>query len=178
MTVLAAAAPVAAGLLVAAALAAPAAAAPLTARMTDISSPGACRTTSNHPDFAMLDCKGIGGWKVHIADSGIHAAVTFGDDDGDAQPSYRLNGSGFDRTIEWRMDGERPLATIQKIELRKGVLWAVNRLDGKRACRVAYVNAAVPRAREVARELADVAATEFRCGRDRPVEIGRPIYEE
>lgn len=172
------AAAIAAGLLVAAALAAPAVAAPLTARTTDISSPSACRTLRSGSEFSMVDCKGIGGWKVHLADSGIHAAITFGDDDGDAQPSYRLSGSGFDRTIEWRMDGERPLATIHRVEVRKGVLWAVNRLDGKRACRVAYVNAAVPRAREVARELADVAATEFRCGKDKPVEIGRSVYEE
>lgn len=177
MTVLRAAVPLAAGLLLVAALAVPAAAVPLTARTTDISSPSACRTTSNHPDFAMVDCKGIGGWKVHLADSGIHAAITFGEAH-DFQPGYRLSGSGFDRTIEWRMDGERPLATIHRVELRKGVLWAVNRLDGKRACRVAYVNASVPRAREVARELADVAATEFRCGKDEPVEIGRPVYEE
>ena len=171
------AAAVAAGLLIAVVLAAPAAAAPLTARTTDISSPSACRSTSNHPDFAMVACKGIGGWKVHLADSGIHAVITFGEDHG-GQPSYWLSGSGFDRTIEWRMDGDRPVATIHKVEVRKGGLWAVNRLDGKRACRVAHVNASVPRAREVARELADVAATEFRCGKDKPGEIGRPVYEE
>jgi hypothetical protein len=96
------------------------------------------------------------------------------------------------KAIEWRLvrgrDGRRmPFATIMrwttavptddpKIEngVERGEVLVVTRLGPGGVCHVGYVDGrANPNAEELARQIADERARAFRCGRDKPIVLGR-----
>ena len=90
------------------------------------------------------------------------------------------------RTVEWRMAGSEPLAIIQRWDIddnadqdRNGrpkpkPMLIVTRLPPGAVCHVAYVDvAANPDANELARQAADAAARDFKCGQDQVKVLGK-----
>jgi hypothetical protein len=89
--------------------------------------------------------------------------------------------------IEWRLEREpggqtRPFATILRwnymvdVDDRQasGRMLVVTRLGPGGVCHAGYVDArANPDANDLARELADATARGFRCGVDRPSQVGK-----
>jgi hypothetical protein len=89
-------------------------------------------------------------------------------------------------TLEWRMAGSEPFAIIQRWDIDDNAdqdkngrpkpkhMLIVTRLPPGAVCHVAYVDvAANPNANELARQAADAAARDFKCGQDKVKVLGK-----
>ena len=131
-------------------------------------------------------CKGFGDYPVHFAEGDLRQMVEFGFiTAGDRGWVSFGEWNRINDTIEWRLDGTRPIATIARwfIENIDDTGSASKALEGQvlvvskvgqpgefDACVVGYVDAkANPGANAIARQVADTLTRQFRCGVDRPV---------
>lgn len=153
---------------------------------TDTHGP-ACRDVVADAEFGLVECTGPGGRVFEISDAILQARMRFSQvDDHEMrfEPAFRPSGDGFGRNVEWRLTPQnRPFATIYRAftyehenSQRARQVLVVTKLDGPRACHVAYVDAHTRDANERAREAADTLAPGFRCGLDSPRRIGNTAW--
>jgi hypothetical protein len=124
-------------------------------------------------------CPGYGGIPLWVAIGDERFDVDARRDNGDFETTSRFNEPG--PRVEWRLRRGRPFAIIYRLrtlgaERAEGSVLGVESIgEGRRnGCLIAWVNGAVPDANAAARAQADRFATTFRCGRDRPRQIGEP----
>ena len=121
-------------------------------------------------------CKGFKDNKVYWAEGDLRAGVGFGKSP-DGHCSVQQSFGGFnsvDSKVEWRLDGGKPFATIQRWRVSydpenadKIKTWlVVNRLEQNESCIAALVEGALPAANEKARAAADGLARSFNCEQD------------
>lgn len=139
-------------------------------------------------DYGSWSCPGLRGLKVLLSAGDQRMHVTFGPGTKD-NLALSQTFSGFNHvyegTVEWRLSGSRPLATILRWQVMKssdlrdgpsqpsGRVLVVTRLGPGGTCHVGYVDAQLnPNANELARQIADETAPNFRCGRDKRVTKG------
>jgi hypothetical protein len=140
-------------------------------------------------DYGSWTCKGLGGIAVRVAAGDQRVYISFGPRAKD-EPAARQTLASFNsegKTIEWRIerarDGKtRPFAAILRWnttisgdqgEIVRGQVLVVTRLPPGGVCHVGYVDGrANPNANDLAREIADRHAREFRCTGDKPVILG------
>jgi hypothetical protein len=135
-------------------------------------------------------CPGKAGLIVLIAEDDLREVVSVGRNRRAAaeEPAAKVWFHPFNSsepTIEWRADGAKPFAIIQRWHIADGAdldkqgrpntkaMLAVTRLPPGPVCHVAYVDAvANPNANALARQAADDFARGFRCGKDEVKVIG------
>ncbi|MCA1383676.1 hypothetical protein [Bradyrhizobium sp. BRP23] len=135
-------------------------------------------------------CPGKDGLIVLIAEDDLREIVAVGRNRKAAaeEPATKVWFAPFnssETTIEWRADGARPFAIIQRWHIadnsdpdKQGrpntkAMLVVTRLPPGPVCHVAYVDAiANPNANELARKAADDLARGFACGKDEVKIIG------
>lgn len=126
-------------------------------------------------------CSGYEGYQIHFADGDLRQSVFYG-----YVGQWHAAGAfeSFDAfnhaapTVEWRLEGGRPYATIRRWFVSMGedakgksnpemqvlVISRVAQKDDGEACVVGYVEAtANPDANELARQVADDQALQFAC---------------
>ncbi|WP_275194123.1 hypothetical protein [Bradyrhizobium sp. CSA207] len=135
-------------------------------------------------------CPGKDGLIVLIAEDDLREVVSVGRNRKLAaeEPAAKLWFGPFnssETTVEWRTNGAKPFAIIQRWHIADGTdldkqgrpntkaMLVVTRLPPGPVCHVAYVDAvANPNANELARKAADEIARGFRCGEDEAKIIG------
>ncbi|HRD78555.1 MAG TPA: hypothetical protein PK264_21890 [Hyphomicrobiaceae bacterium] len=144
-----------------------------------------CRIVKKHQDGNSWSCKGLTGYPLYVAEGDLRFFVSAG-----ASPEKRRAATqtlaGFNSifkddktnraTLEWRVANPGPKATPYATILRyylsvDGKKWqtlVVMKVTPTETCHVAHVDAALPNAVAVAREIADGAAA-FDCTKE-PVE--------
>jgi hypothetical protein len=139
-------------------------------------------------DYGEWRCKGYGGMPVWMGAGDQRVMISFGprakEEPAAHQTLASFNGEG--KKIEWRLDKSanqrRPFAAIirwsttkpdDKGDQIRGEVLVVTRLPPGAVCHVGYVDGRVNRnANELAREIADKHAREFRCRKDATVVLG------
>ncbi len=139
-------------------------------------------------DYGEWHCKGYGGMPVWMGAGDQRVMISFGprakEEPAAHQTLASFNGEG--KKIEWRLDKSanqrRPFAAIMRWSTTKpddkgdqirGEVLVVTRLSPSAVCHVGYVDGRANRnANELAREIADKHAREFRCRKDTPVVLG------
>jgi hypothetical protein len=129
-------------------------------------------------------CPGKAGLAVLISEDDLRETVSVGRSRALAanEPAAQVWFEPFNSsltTVEWRMDGGKPFAIIQRWLIadnadrdgqdrpRDKAMLVVTRLPPGPVCHVAYVDvAANPHANELARKAADELARTFTCGTD------------
>ncbi|MAS06351.1 MAG: hypothetical protein CL534_16940 [Ahrensia sp.] len=152
-----------------------------------------CIRTSTDEVGADFSCAGHRGYGILFAESDLRQSVFFGYvgpwyADGAWESFGPFNQTND--TVEWRLSGGRPFATILRWfiensnpdtgapdEAHRGQVLVVSRVaqpgEGG-ACVVGYVDAlANPNANEMARDIADTLAVDFTCMSDTPVYHGQ-----
>jgi hypothetical protein len=135
-------------------------------------------------------CPGKAGFVVLIDEDDLREIVSVGRTRRAAaeEPAAKTRFHPFnssEATIEWRADGAKPFAIIQRWHIADGAdldkrgrpntkaLLVVTRLPPGPVCHVAYVDAlANPNANALARQAADDFARSFRCDKDEVKVIG------
>jgi hypothetical protein len=139
-------------------------------------------------DYGEWHCKGYGGMPVWMGAADQRVMISF-DPRAKNEPAAHqtlasFNGEG--KKIEWRIDKsanqKRPFATIMHWSTTKpddkggqvqGEVLVVTRLPPGAVCHVGYVDGRANRnANELAREIADKHARQFRCRKDATVVLG------
>jgi hypothetical protein len=143
-------------------------------------------------DYGSWECSGYGGFPILLAAGDQRMYVSFGKVDAEdnfalAQTFPAFN-DVYKGTVEWRIVDGRPFATILRWNVMtakdnmkdkgpitpSGSVLVVTRLSPGGTCQIGYVDAhANPDANELARKLADEHAREFRCGKDKPILLGK-----
>jgi hypothetical protein len=143
-------------------------------------------------DYGSWECPGYGGFPVLLAAGDQRRYVSFGKVDADdnfalAQTFPAFN-DVYKGTVEWRTVDGRPFATILRWNVMtgkdsekdkgpispSGSVLVVTRLSPGGTCQIGYVDAhANADADELARKLADEHARDFRCGKDKPIVLGK-----
>ncbi len=119
-------------------------------------------------------------------------SVKFGGTQGNAPGTWQSFGAfnSIGETIEWRLDGGTPFATILRWTLdnpgpdgsapspaSRGQVLVISTIDdgtGKPSCMAGLVDArANSNANELARQVADTVAVSFTCGTDTPAFHGK-----
>ena len=126
-------------------------------------------------------CPGFGTFPVYVNAGDGRFDVDAGLDDGafDTIPPFNAPGP----LIEWRLRDRAPFAIIYRLrdvslETQGSVLFVETIGNaGVPGCTVATVAGDVPDANQVARDLADAMAADFRCGVDQPVTGEAPPAE-
>jgi hypothetical protein len=139
-------------------------------------------------DYGEWHCKGYGGMPVWMGAGDQRVMISFGprakEEPAAHQTLASFNGEG--KKIEWRLEKSanqrRPFAAIMRWSTTKpddkgdqirGEVLVVTRLSPGAVCHVGYVDGRANRnANELAREIADKHAREFRCRKDTPVVLG------
>ncbi len=139
-------------------------------------------------DYGEWHCKGYGDMPVWMGAADQRVMISFGrrakDEPAAHQTLASFNGEG--KKIEWRIDKganqKRPFATIMRWSTTKpddkggqvqGEVLVVTRLPPGAVCHVGYVDGrANHNANELAREIADKHARQFRCRKDAAVVLG------
>jgi hypothetical protein len=139
-------------------------------------------------DYGEWRCMGYGGMPVWMGAGDQRVMISFGprakEEPAAHQTLASFNGEG--RKIEWRIeksaDQKRPFAAIMRWSTTKpddkgdpirGEVLVVTRLPPGAVCHVGYVDGrANGNANELAREIADKHAREFRCRKDATVVLG------
>jgi hypothetical protein len=138
-------------------------------------------------DYGDWRCKGYAGVPIWFGAGDQRMYVSFGKKAADEPAAGQTLGPFNDfykGTIEWRLEGGKPFATIMRwnyktpAEIDKntvnGRALVVTRLPPGAVCHVGYVDArANSDANELAREIADNHARNFVCGKDKPVVLGK-----
>lgn len=142
-----------------------------------------------HPDEPVWDttCGGHANWQVLFA-TGEHGSASAyrspaGRDSDYMNPPMRGLFGHYGDVIEWRLDGSTPFATIHRYHndtpemmdpdnagsWQTLVVTALQPDTPEIACPVAYIDASsLPNANELARQAADLLASEWFCGTDTP----------
>lgn len=138
-------------------------------------------------DFVSLKCKGFGKYPLYFDEGDLRQSLLYGflDQrilDNTFQTFGAFNHVG--KKVEWRLDGAgKPFATILRhfiensdpetgapskaLEGQVLVISRVGQPNDKRGCVVGYVDAlANAKPNELARQVADTMAIDFRCGSD------------
>ena len=118
-------------------------------------------------------CPGFRTFPVYVNAGDGRFDVDAGMDDGafDTIPAFNAPGP----RVEWRLRDRAPFAIIYRLrevalEARGSMLFVETiGTAGVAGCTVATVAGNVPDANQVARDLADAMAEDFRCGVDQPV---------
>lgn len=135
-------------------------------------------------------CKGFQGYSVHFAEGDIRQFTAYGPVD---DPRDFSNGfsewNSVHTVIEWRLEGNRPFATIHRWYIdnidpdtgsadpaRRGQVLTISTVADplaeagyRNSCPVGYVDARANKdANILARQVADSIGRNFLCGRDRP----------
>ncbi len=136
-------------------------------------------------------CKGKSGLVVLVSEGDLREVVSVGRSREAAakEPAAQAWFGPFNsaaHTVEWRSDGDKPFAIIQRWliadnseEDKDGrpvtkAMLVVTRLQPGAVCHVAYVDVtANPNANELARQAADDFARDFKCGTDEVRTIGQ-----
>ncbi len=162
------------GLSVLAAPAGPAAAqAPADSAYTDLDT-DSCTILSEveEGESVSWQCPGFGTFPVYVNAGDGRFDVEAGIDDGAFDTLAQFNAPG--PRIEWRLRDRAPFAIIYRLrevalEARGSMLFVESiGTAGVPGCTVASVAGEVPEANQVARDLADAMAADFRCGVDQP----------
>lgn len=143
-----------------------------------------------HPDEPVWEttCPGYQGWEVLIISGEHGSAEGYRSPAGQASdymnPPMRGLFGHYGDVIEWRLDGGTPFATIHRYyndtpemmdpdnagEWQTLVVTALQPGTPEVACHVAYIDASsLPNANEMARQAADLLASEWFCGIDSPL---------
>ena len=165
-----------AGITIAMLLTSAAAAAP-TSQYTSIA-PDKCRqlTADEESGSVTFTCPGLYGTDVWVGEGDLRTFLAYG-----PQPTQQcvsqqtftaFNNAG--PTLEWRIDNGEAFATIIRYHMdhsdgRKYNFLVVTTLRGGQACHIGYVDGALPKHNQKARDLADSQARTFDCSRDQPV---------
>ncbi len=150
-----------------------------------------CRHTRGKAveDFGSWRCAGHDGIEVHLSAGDQRMQVSFGANAARelaAKQTFPRFNSAYKGTIEWRIETPpagkpRAFATILRWNVKledderdtTGRVLVVTRLGPGGVCHVGYVDArANPNANELAQQLADQKARDFRCGADKPIVAG------
>lgn len=147
-------------------------------------------TTVEHEDEPVWSttCPGFGGWEALIITGEHGSAEGYRSPGGNASeyinPPMRGLFGHYGDVIEWRLDGGTPFATIHRYhndtpemmdpdnagEWQTLVVTALQPGTPEVACHVAYIDASsLPNANEMARQAADLLASEWFCGIDSPL---------
>ncbi|MCB8820756.1 hypothetical protein [Microvirga rosea] len=150
---------------------------------TEIKGEG-CKQLRSEAEYSEWQCLGPVGQRVLFADMGLMFGVQFGKD-AKLQPPFRAAAASIGNKIEWRLDTSgQPYASIFRAFVSEEInapkkqqvhqVLVVTKIDGARACHMAYVNAKLQNANAKAAEIADTRAAGFKCGQDIPERIGEP----
>jgi hypothetical protein len=139
-------------------------------------------------DYGSWRCAGYGGNFVFVSAGDQRTYISYGPKPADTVASGEtlasFNSEG--KTIEWRIErrGGKPVpfATILRWNTTvaqdngdgvRGQVLVVTRLGPGGVCHVGYVDGrANPNANELAVQLADTRARNFKCGKDKPMIVG------
>jgi hypothetical protein len=145
-------------------------------------------------DYGSWRCKGYAGIGVRLSANDQRMHVSFGPRAATeiaARETLAPFNDFYKRVIEWRLekqqDGKaRPFAAIARWNVQtaadvlgphakaSGRVLVVTRLGPGGVCHVGYVDAlANANANDLAREIADKSARAFKCGKDKPVILGK-----
>lgn len=165
--------------------AAPASAQSIDSAYSKIDWEGGCSVQETAPEgegsWVLLACSGYAGYPVIVSEDDARMSLDYGE--GDEVGTWETF-TGFNRvgdTVEWRLQGGRPFATIHRWFVDDGagkerqvlVVSTVAEPGGAASCMVGFVDAnANPNANVIARGVADAEARGFRCGVDRPAFAG------
>jgi hypothetical protein len=142
-------------------------------------------------DYGFWRCTGYAGIPVRVSAGDQRTYISYGANAA-KEPAAKQTLASFNsegKTIEWRLekgpDGKpRPYATILRWNTTKvdddnpdkpfaGQVLVVTRLAPGSTCHVGYVDArANPNANDLARQIADESARNFKCGTDKPIVLG------
>lgn len=145
-------------------------------------SPGIdCKITSETDTFIDFRCPGVFGVDVWFSIGDARWVVAFHRD----EPTGVVLDQGFNRAhhpdlqIEWRFDGNRPMAAVQiwrfydGDDLDEGA-YVITKIDGDDVCHMGLIDFAEnPDALALARKHADSEARSFSCETD-PLWLGNP----
>jgi len=143
-----------------------------------------CRVKKTEPDGSVSVCPGKAGLIVLVSEDDLRQTVSVGRNEKAAENEPAAS-SGFGPfnlttdTVEWRAVDGKPFAIIQRWHIsddsetdKNGrpvgrALLVVTRLPPGPVCHVAHVDVrANPNANELARQIADETARDFKCGKD------------
>jgi hypothetical protein len=119
-------------------------------------------------------CKGYGGLQVYFGSGDLRDMLAYGKKPQKHCAATQTFGpfNSAQATIEWRLDGGKPFAVIQRWTVsdpedsEKTKSWlAVTHLEAGNSCRAAVVEGAMPKANELARQAADDSRG-FNCATD------------
>jgi hypothetical protein len=136
-------------------------------------------------DYGLWTCKGYGSIVVWVSGGDQRVTVSFGrrgrNEPAASETLPAFNSEG--KIVEWRLARGKPFATILRWNTAtlddntnqvRGQVLVVTRLAPGPVCHVGYVDGrANTNANELAREIADRHARRFRCGKDKPIVLGR-----
>jgi hypothetical protein len=152
-----------------------------------------CRHTRGKDveNYGSWRCRGYAGIDIVLSAGDQRMQVSFGRralDELAARQTFPAFNNVYEGTIEWRMerlpDGKvRPFATILRWNVRvegdedrrtsTGRVLVVTRLNPGGVCHVGYIDArSNANANELARQIADTHARNFKCGTDKPIVLG------
>jgi hypothetical protein len=171
-------------------LAAPAVAGQITSTYTKLNLETDCTFHQSDDQGGAAKCSGLGDYPVHFAEVDLRQIVEFGFiTAGDRGWVSFGEWNRINDTIEWRLDGGRPFATVLRwfientddsgsaSKAHEGQVLVVSKVGQPgefEACVVGYVDAkANPDANVIARTVADTLVPQFRCGVDQPVYHGQ-----
>ncbi|OWJ66157.1 hypothetical protein [Inquilinus limosus] len=174
--------------LTASAWAGPAAAAGIASAYTELDPGRDCAVVAaagpDDGDWQDLVCAGWRGFPVLLSTADLRSSVFYGFPPAGDRPFQTFAGfNGVGPRIEWRIDGDTPVAAIHRWTVdgadgRRTEVLVVSRvaqLEDRQGCVVGLVTATGhPDANEAARRLADERARNFACDTDAPVEVGQP----
>ncbi|MCB8823181.1 hypothetical protein [Microvirga rosea] len=139
-----------------------------------------CKQIVSESEFSHWSCSAPGGRRAQFMDTGLVAAVRFGDSTNtQLEPGFQVSGGMIGKKIEWRVRDGRPFAGILRYFTRgaddkPSQVLVVTKVNGNEACHIGYVSARLKNANQQAAEVADNTAHTFKCGTDRPIRIGNP----
>ncbi|WP_262267302.1 MULTISPECIES: hypothetical protein [Microvirga] len=139
-----------------------------------------CKQIASESEFSHWSCSAPGGRRAQFMDTGLIAAVRFGDSTNtELEPGFQVSGDMIGKKIEWRVRDGKPFAGILRHFTRDAddnpsQVLVVTKVNGREACHIGYINARSKNANQQAAEIADNTAHTFKCGTDRPVRIGNP----
>ncbi len=150
-----------------------------------------CAWDTDGHDGGWAECFGIGtDYPVFLVEGDLRMGAMFGHvEDAEWFIDGFLPFNYVGDTVEWRIEDEKPYATILRwfityldedgmnIEGQTLVISTVAQpdtpADQRKSCHVAYVDAlSNPNANQLARQVAHLAAKTFRCGVDIPIYVG------
>lgn len=132
-------------------------------------------------------CAGYKDLKVYFASGDLRDLVAYGKSPGKHCAATQTFGpfNSMQDTIEWRLDGGKPFAVIQRFmvsdpeDSEKTSSWlAVTKLEDNNSCRVGAVQGSMKDANAVARKLADEKARNFNCETDEASVVSDPPGNE